>query len=69
MRNMRMLPLVRPKGAKPVSHDLLLQNTIALVTFQPQRIEEKSDGEYNLQQVYLGVKGGVLEEIGSTTVL
>lgn len=66
--HMRMLPLVRPKGAKPVSHDLLLQNTIALVTFQPQQVEEKSEGEYNLQQVYLGVKGEVLEEIGSTTV-
>jgi hypothetical protein len=66
--HMRMLPLVGPRGINSISRDLLLQNIIALVTFQPQHIKEKSEGAYNIQQVYLGVKDGTLQEIAATSV-
>jgi hypothetical protein len=64
---MRMLPLVRPGETKRGSSDLLLQNTIALVTFQPKGTQENSGG-YTIQQIYLGVKDGMLQEIASTSV-
>lgn len=63
----RMLPLVRPKETKSGSHDLLLQNTIALVTFQPKDTKG-NNGRYTIQQIYLGVKDGTLQEIASTSV-
>lgn len=66
--HMRMLPLVGPKGINSISRDLLLQNIIALVTFQSQHLKEKSEGAYNIQQVYLGVKDGTLQEIAATSV-
>lgn len=64
---MRMLPLVRPKETKPGSHDLLLQNIIALVTFQPKDTNENS-GQYSIQQIYFGVKDGTLQEIAVISV-
>jgi hypothetical protein len=64
---MRMLSFVRPKETKPPSHDLLVQNTIALVTFQPKDTKE-NNGRYSIQQIYLGVKDGTLQEIAALSI-
>jgi phosphodiesterase/alkaline phosphatase D-like protein len=56
-----LLPLRQKKSAKRVPHDMLFQNVVALVTLSPQTEKE---GQYAVQQVYLGVKNEVLEEVG-----
>ena len=57
-----MLPLRLAKGARRVPHDMLFQNVVALVTFWPQ---PGNEGQYDIRQVYLGVKNEALEEVGS----
>jgi phosphodiesterase/alkaline phosphatase D-like protein len=59
----QMLRLFHAQGTQRVLYDLLLQNTVALVTFQPQPARNKSQGRYSTRQVYLGVKEGTLVEI------
>ena len=49
------------KGRVP--HDLLLQNTVALV-----RLQHKGDEKYEIRQEYLGVKDGDMEVVGRTTI-
>ncbi len=61
-----MLPLLRPWGAKHIPHDLLMQNTIALLTLWPQSSEGGDTGNYRLQQLYMGVKDGKMREIART---
>jgi len=57
-----MLPLHTAfDPARRVPHDILMQNTIALVTFLLQ-----SDGGYNVKQEYLGVMDGKMDVIGCT---
>lgn len=52
-----MIPLLRPWGTKHIPHDLLMQNTVALVTLWPQSAGNGNAGSYRLQQVYLGCCG------------
>lgn len=61
-----ILPLLRPWGTKHISHDLLLQNTVALFTLWPQSAEYGDTGNYRLQQIYLGVKDGKMREVART---
>lgn len=57
-----IVPLLRPWGTKHIPHDLLMQNTVALVTFWPQSSDANA-GSYRLQQIYLGVVDGKMKEI------
>ncbi len=57
-----MLPLRQIGSAKRVSHDMLFQNVVALVTFYP---EKEQEGHYVIRQVYLGVENEVLEEVAT----
>ncbi len=61
-----ILPLLRPWGAKHIPHDLLMQNTIALLTLWPQSSEGGDTGNYRLQQIYMGIKDGRLREVART---
>lgn len=45
-----------------VAHDILMQNTFALVTFEP-RFNSPREGRYSIKQTYLGVMDDQLEEI------
>lgn len=65
--HVRMLHLARPQSTKRVSHDLLLQNTVALVTLLPENVEKRS-GRYSIQQVYLGLREDVLQDVASTFI-
>ena len=58
----RMSRLTGATATVRVTHDLLTQNTVALVTFEPQS-SEKNVGRYSIRQVYLGVRDGKLEEV------
>jgi len=49
------------KGRVP--HDLLLQNTVALV-----RLQHKGDEKYEIRQEYLAVKDGDMEVVGRTII-
>ena len=60
--HIRMRPLTSAKATVPVARDLLMQNTVALVTFEPE-FSGGQTGRYSMQQVYLGVADGKLEEI------
>lgn len=60
------LPLVRAKGTKRVPHDLLMQNTVALVTFRPGQTGQGEQGRYRIRQVYMGVQDGKSREIART---
>ena len=58
-----MLPLRQSeKRAKRISHDMLFQNVVALVTFYPVKEQE---GHYAIRQVYLGVENEVLGEVAA----
>ncbi len=57
-----IVPLLHPWGKKHIPHDLLMQNTVALVTLWPQSSDENA-GSYRLQQIYLGVVDGKMKEI------
>lgn len=60
--HIRMRRLTSAKATVPVARDLLMQNTVALVTFEPESSGGHT-GRYSMQQVYLGVTDGKLEEI------
>jgi hypothetical protein len=60
---MRMLPMLTGDKKGRVPHDLLLQNTVALV-----RLQHKGDEKYEIRQEYLGVKDGDMEVVGRTTI-
>jgi len=62
--HVRMLPLYHPKTTKHLSHDLLFQNTVALVTFQVS----PSERGLGFQQVYLGIKDGILQAVATNGV-
>ena len=57
----RMLPLTNAGGTQRVEGNLLFQNTLALVTVQPQ----EGDG-YNIQQEYFGIVDGQMEVVART---
>ena len=59
----RMLPLTNADGTKRVEDDLLFQNTLALVTVQPQEGDR-----YDLQQEYLGIIDGQMEVVARTAL-
>lgn len=61
----RVLPLKRTRGAKRAPAGLMLQNVIALVTLWPQTSDK---GKYHVQHIYLGVKEGTLQKVGTTVV-
>lgn len=60
-----ILPMRQEKSTKRVPHDMLFQNVVALVTLSPQTHKK---GQYAIRQVYLGVKNGKSEEVGSTDI-
>jgi PhoD-like phosphatase len=59
----RVLPLFNAQGAKRIPHDLLFQNTVALLTLQPRSSGSEDRGRYGIEQVYLGVLDGEMREI------
>jgi len=61
--HMRMLPMLTGDKKGRVPHDLLLQDTVALV-----RLQHKGDEKYKIRQEYLGVKDGDMEVVGRTTI-
>ncbi len=62
--HIRMLHLTGTKAT--VARDLLMQNTVALVTFEPQS-GSSNKGRYSMRQVYLGIIDGKLEEVALST--
>lgn len=60
--HIRMRRLSSATATARVTHDLLIQNTVALVAFEPQP-SDNHVGRYSIQQVYLGVREGKLEEV------
>jgi phosphodiesterase/alkaline phosphatase D-like protein len=60
--HIRMCRLSSATATARVTHDLLIQNTVALVAFEPQP-SDNTVGRYSIQQVYLGVREGKLEEV------
>jgi hypothetical protein len=62
---MRVLPLYHARGEKRLPHDMLFKNVVALVTFWPC---EGNEGRYTMRQVYLGVEGKKMVEVGSIDV-
>lgn len=58
----RVFRLTATNAKARVSRDLLMQNTVALVTFEPHSSGPK-EGRYSIQQTYLGVMDGQLEEV------
>jgi phosphodiesterase/alkaline phosphatase D-like protein len=61
--SVRMLPLSADGSARRVPHDLLLQNSIALVTLRPL-----ASSGYLVQQEYLGEVDGNLGVVGRTSI-
>lgn len=61
----RVLPMHEPENNKRIPHDILFHNVVAQVICQPRTNE---NGRYDLQQIYLGVMQGRLEEIGVTAM-
>ncbi|HVB73824.1 MAG TPA: alkaline phosphatase D family protein [Ktedonobacteraceae bacterium] len=60
--HIRMRRLAPTNAKANVAHDLLIQNTVALVTLEPQSTGNNT-GKYGIRQVYLGIVDGKLEEI------
>ena len=58
--HIRLLPLTGTKAT--VSRDLLMQNTLALLTFEPHS-SSSNRGGYSMRHVYLGIIDGKLEEV------
>ncbi len=58
----RLRPLTSTKATERVAHDILMQNTVALVTFEPH-FSGPGEGRYSIKQTYLGVMNGQLEEV------
>jgi len=67
--SIHMLPLFRGKSPGRHPRDLLFQNTVALVTFEPARSASYDKGAYAIEHVYLGVNNGHLVEIGHHALL
>jgi phosphodiesterase/alkaline phosphatase D-like protein len=61
--SIRILPLLKGKGRDRVPRNLLFQNTVAFVTFEPASTANADKGAYAIEQVYLGVNNGSLQEI------
>lgn len=59
----RMLPLIREQAAQPAPAGMLLQNVIALVSYQPREQEAET---YELKQAYMGAVENACVELGST---
>ncbi len=57
----RMLPLYEANEKRRLQHDILLRNTLAYVTLQP---DDKND--YIVEQEYLGVVDGQMQVVGRT---
>lgn len=60
---MQMLPMYTGNLKQRVPHNMLLQTTIALLTLQPQ-----SNGNYKIQQEYLGFMEGKMAVVGRTII-
>jgi phosphodiesterase/alkaline phosphatase D-like protein len=60
--HIRLRRLTSTNATSRVAHDLLMQNTVALVTFEPH-CSDPGEGRYSIKQTYLGVMDGQLEEI------
>lgn len=65
----RVLPLFKGNGQDRESRDLLFQNIVAFVTFEPASTANADKGAYAIEQVYLGVNNGSLEEIARNQLL
>jgi phosphodiesterase/alkaline phosphatase D-like protein len=63
----RLLPLTSTNAKARVAHDILMQNTVALVTFEPH-CSAPEEGRYSIKQTYLGVTGEQLEEIARQNI-
>jgi phosphodiesterase/alkaline phosphatase D-like protein len=63
VHNTHILPLTSADGTKRVERDLLFQNTLALVTVQPQQGDK-----YDVQHEYLGIADGQMEVVARTTL-
>jgi phosphodiesterase/alkaline phosphatase D-like protein len=59
----RMLPLTNAGGTQRVEGDLLFQNTLALVTVQPQEGDR-----YDIQHEYFGIVNGQMEVVARTAL-
>ncbi|MDQ6661203.1 MAG: alkaline phosphatase D family protein [Chloroflexota bacterium] len=59
----RMLPLHTAKDKGRIAHDMLLLNTLAIVTLEPQEM-----GKYTIRQDYLELREGKLQVIGYTVI-
>ncbi len=58
----RLRRLTSTNAKARIAHDILMQNTVALVTFEPHPGGTR-DGRYSIKQTYLGVMDGQLEEV------
>jgi hypothetical protein len=63
VHNTHILPLTSADGTKRVERDLLFQNTLALLTVQPQQGDK-----YDVQHEYLSVVDGQMEVVACTTL-
>ncbi len=61
--SIRVLPMFKGNVQDRVPRNLLFQNTVAFVTFEPASTANADKGVYAIEQIYLGVKNGSLEEI------
>jgi phosphodiesterase/alkaline phosphatase D-like protein len=61
----RLCRLTGANAKARVAHDILMQNTVALVTFEPGSSGHSSsdDGRYSITQTYLGVTDGKLDGV------
>jgi phosphodiesterase/alkaline phosphatase D-like protein len=58
----RVRTLTSAHAKARVAHDILIQNTVALVTFEPHP-GNSGEERYSIKQTYLGVIDGQLEEV------
>lgn len=58
----RVCRLTSANAKARIAHDILMQNTIALVTFEPHT-DGPGEGRYSITQSYLGIVDGQLEEV------
>jgi hypothetical protein len=58
----RVRRLASANAKAQVTHDILIQNTVALVTFEPH-VSGPKEGIYSIKQTYLAVTDRQLEEI------
>jgi phosphodiesterase/alkaline phosphatase D-like protein len=60
--HIRIRHLTSAKATAQIAHDLLVQNTVALVTFEPGSTGDHA-ASLSMQHVYLGIMNGKLEEV------